>query len=77
MILLLFSFSGTVEGGVNYKLALTRAFATTTQGHLPSASVETEPYAAAAADLQRPLRGIQVKSEALCAPGKLVRKVFR
>ena len=29
------------------------------QGHLPSASEETEPWAAAAADLQHPLRGIQ------------------
>ena len=29
------------------------------QKHLPSVSVEIEPYAAAAADLQRPLRGTQ------------------
>ena len=29
------------------------------QGHLPSASEETKPWAAAAADLQLPLRGIQ------------------
>ena len=29
------------------------------QGHLPSASVEIEPCAAAAANLQHPLRGIQ------------------
>lgn len=77
MILFFFSFLGTVEGGVSYKLALTRAFATTKQRHLPSASAETDPYAAAAADLQRPLRGIRVKSETLCAPGKLVGKVFR
>ena len=75
MILFFSSFLGTVEGGVSYKLVLT--FATTKQRHLPSASAETEPYAAAAADLQRPLRGIRVKSETLCAPGKLVGKVFR
>ena len=29
------------------------------QGHLPSASLESEPHAAAPADLQHPLRGIQ------------------
>ena len=29
------------------------------QGCLPSASVETEPYAAEAANLQHPVRGIQ------------------
>ena len=29
------------------------------QGHLPSASVEIEPGAAAAANLQHPLRGLQ------------------
>ena len=29
------------------------------QKHLPSGSVEIQPYAAAAADLQYPLRGVQ------------------
>ena len=29
------------------------------QGHLPSASAETDPWAAATADLQHPLRAIQ------------------
>ena len=29
------------------------------QKHLPSVSAEIEPYAAAAADLQHPLRGVQ------------------
>ena len=38
-----------------------RAFASEQQqeGHLPSASAETEPCAAAAADCQHALRGIQ------------------
>ena len=39
------------------------------QGHLPSASAEIEPCAAAAVDLQHPLRVIWVESEALHAPG--------
>ena len=45
--------------------------------HLPSASAETEPCAAAAVDLQRPRREFGVESEALCVPGKLVEWVFR
>ena len=47
------------------------------QGHLPSASAETEPCAAAPADPQHALRGTQVESEALWAPWKLVEQVFR
>ena len=49
---------------INYILALAKSTWPGTeqqqeQGHLPSASLEIEPRAAAAADLQRPLRGIQ------------------
>ena len=46
------------------------------QRPLPSASMETEPHAAIAADLQQPLRE-SGWSEALCAPGNLVGQVFR
>lgn len=46
----------------------------TCQGHLPSASLETEPCAAA--DLQHSPREFRVKSEALYAPGKLVEEDF-
>ena len=37
------------------------------QGHLPSASGETEPCAAAAAERQHPLTGFRVESGALCS----------
>ena len=37
------------------------------QGHLPSASAETEPCAAAAADLQHPLREFRVEWGTLCS----------
>ena len=42
------------------------------QGHLPSVSAETEPRAAAAVDLQHPLREFGVESEALYALGNVV-----
>ena len=47
------------------------------QGRLPSASVETEHWAAAAVDLQHPLREFRVETKALCAPQNLVEQVFR
>ena len=50
-----------------------RAVAASAQGHLPPASVEIEPCAAAAVDLQHPLRKFKVE----CAPGNLVGQVFR
>ena len=40
-----------------------------------AASVEIEPYAATAADLQYALKGVH--GGELCAPGKLVEQVFR
>ena len=39
----------------------------TEQRHLPSASAETEPCAAAAVDLQHPLEGIQDGVRHLCS----------
>ena len=56
---------------------LPRAFATTKQGHLPSTSVETEPYAAAVADLQHSLRGIRVKSKATGEKGFQIARYFQ
>ena len=54
------------------KCHLPRALPVTEQQrHLPSASMEIEPHAAIAVDLQ------QLWSEALYAPGNLVRQVFR
>ena len=47
------------------------------QGHLPSASEGTETRAAAAADLQHPLRGIQGREWGNSAPGKLMEEVHR
>ena len=44
----------------------------TCQAHLPPASVEIEPHAAAAVDLQQPLSEFRVETEVLCAPGNLV-----
>ena len=46
------------------------------QRHLPAASMDIEPYAAIAVDLQQPLREFRW-SEALRAPGNLVGQVFR
>ena len=46
------------------------------QGCLLSASVENEPCAAAAVDLQHASRKLRVENEPLCAPGKLVEQVF-
>ena len=37
------------------------------QRHLPPASVETEPHAALAVDLQHPLREFRVESDTLCS----------
>ena len=39
----------------------------TEQGHLPSASVEIEPCAAAAAGPQHPLRELRVETGTLCS----------
>ena len=44
----------------------------TCQAHLPPASMEIEPGAAGAADLQQPLSEFRVETEVLCAPGNLV-----
>ena len=49
----------------------------TCQGYLPSVSVEIEPCAAVAIELWYALKGIRVESEALCAPGKLLKQVVR
>ena len=46
---------------------LPRALPMTEQRHLPSASAETEPCAAAAVDLQHPLEGIQDGVRHLCS----------
>ena len=46
------------------------------QGRLPSASVETEHWAAAAVDLQHPLREFRVENKALCST-ESGRQVFR
>ena len=47
---------------------LPRALPTTEQqGHLPSASVESEPHAAVATDLQQPLRECRVDGGTLCS----------
>ena len=37
------------------------------QRHLPSASMETEPHAAIAVDLQQPLREFKVERGTLCS----------
>ena len=37
------------------------------QRHLPPASMETEPHAAIAVDLQKPLREFRVESDAPCS----------
>ena len=51
----------TTEGHVNYKLAFTNSFANDKlQRHLPSASMEIQPHAAIAVDLQQPLREFRV-----------------
>ena len=51
----LYFYDHKLIGSVNYKLTLAQIMPVTEgQGHLPSASVETEPYAAAAIDLQNP-----------------------
>ena len=42
------------------------------QGHLPYASAEIEPCAAAAAELRYLGGEFRVEREVLCAPGKLV-----
>ena len=61
---------------VNYDWHFPRAFAREQhqEGHLPSASAETEPCAAAAANFQHPPRWV---NEALCAPRKLTEQVFK
>ena len=46
------------------------------QGHLPSASAEIDPWAAAAVELQHPPKEFRVEREALCVLGKLVEQVF-
>ena len=47
---------------------LPRALPTTEQQrHLPSASMETEPHAAIAVDLQQPLREFKVEPGTLCS----------
>ena len=46
------------------------------QGHLPSASAEIDPCAAAAVELQHPPKEFRVESEAPCALGKLVEQAF-
>ena len=47
--------------------------------HLPSASIRIKSWATAAADLHHPLKEfrVEVRSEALCALGKLAKQVFR
>ena len=51
---------------INYKLVLAKGIC------LPSASVETEPCAAASVDINTSWREFRVEREAICAPGKLV-----
>ena len=46
---------------------LPRALPATEQGHLPSASVEIEPCAALAVDLQRPPEGVQGGVRTVCS----------
>ena len=59
---------------INYKLALSKGNAnskalpmTEQQRHLPSAPTETEPHAAAAADLPQPLGEFRVEGGTLCS----------
>ena len=51
----------TKQHGVNYKLALAKSICQTLTNSkgMSSASAETEACAAAAADFQHPLRGVQ------------------
>ena len=61
---------------VNYKLALAKSIANDwTTRDLPFASLETEPCASAAVDLQHPW-GSSGRSETLCDPGNMVGQVL-
>ena len=57
---------GLILSTTNWQLP--RALPTTEQQrHLPSASMETEPHAAIAVDLQQPLREFKVERGTLCS----------